>query len=133
MSEKPNYNPSQAVLRGAGQLLAYPGHELAHLLLHLLHLPAHVQDDLHAREIDAEVKRIIDESYKTAKDIIDNSRDKLELIANSLLEFETLDGSQVAEIVRTGRRGGRFTRSRFRWVRGIAPPGHRPRIDGRRR
>ncbi|MBI3852356.1 MAG: ATP-dependent zinc metalloprotease FtsH [Verrucomicrobia bacterium] len=56
-----------------------------------------------AQEIDAEVKRIIDEGYKVAKDIIDTNRDKLELIANSLLEYETLDGTQVDEIVRTGR------------------------------
>ena len=38
-----------------------------------------------------------------AKDTIDTHRDKLELIANALLEFETLDGSQVEEIVRTGK------------------------------
>ena len=56
-----------------------------------------------AREIDEEIKRIIDEGYKVAKDIIDTHRDKLELIANSLLEFETLDGTQVDEIIRTGK------------------------------
>jgi cell division protease FtsH len=38
-----------------------------------------------------------------AKDIIDSHRDKLELIAQSLLEFETLDGTQVEEIIRTGK------------------------------
>ena len=56
-----------------------------------------------AQEIDAEVKRIIDEGYRTAKEILDTHREKLELIANSLLEFETLEGAQVQEIVRTGR------------------------------
>jgi len=56
-----------------------------------------------AKEIDTEVKRIISESYQIAKDVIDNGRDKLELIANSLLEHETLDGSQVQEIVSTGK------------------------------
>ncbi|MFO1501272.1 MAG: ATP-dependent zinc metalloprotease FtsH [Verrucomicrobiota bacterium] len=55
-----------------------------------------------AQDIDGEVKRIIDEQYKIAKDIIDTHRDKLELIAQSLLEYETLEGSQVEEIVRTG-------------------------------
>jgi cell division protease FtsH len=55
------------------------------------------------QEIDTEVKRIIDAAYKTAKDIIESHRDKLELIAKSLLEYETLDGSQVEEIVRTGK------------------------------
>jgi cell division protease FtsH len=56
-----------------------------------------------AREIDAEIKRIIDEQYKIAKDLITQNIDKLELIAKSLLEYETLDGAQVEEIVRTGR------------------------------
>jgi cell division protease FtsH len=56
-----------------------------------------------AREIDAEVKRIIDECYATAKASIDNNRDKLELIAKALLEYETLEGGQVEEIIRTGK------------------------------
>jgi cell division protease FtsH len=56
-----------------------------------------------AQEIDTEVKRIIDEEFRIAKDIIYNNRDKLEMIANCLLEFESLDGSQVQEIVRTGK------------------------------
>jgi cell division protease FtsH len=56
-----------------------------------------------AREIDAEIKRIIDEQYKVAHDLIYGNRDKLELIAKSLLEFETLEGAQVEEIVRTGK------------------------------
>jgi len=55
-----------------------------------------------AQEIDAEVKRIVDGAFKTAQELIASNRDKLELIANGLLEYETLDGVQVAEIVRTG-------------------------------
>jgi len=56
-----------------------------------------------AQEIDGEIKRIIDEAYKVARDIIFGNRDKLELIAKSLLDHETLEGSQVEEIVRTGK------------------------------
>jgi len=56
-----------------------------------------------AREIDAEVKKIIDGCYQVARDIIHGNRGKLELIAQSLLEFETLDGPQVEEIIRTGQ------------------------------
>jgi len=56
-----------------------------------------------AREIDAEIKRIIDEQYKIAKDLITQNIDKLELIAKSLLEYETLEGAQVEEICRTGK------------------------------
>jgi len=64
---------------------------------------AKVYSESTAQEIDAEVKRIIDEAYKTAKDLITNNLDKLELIAKSLLEYESLDGTQVEEIVRTGK------------------------------
>jgi cell division protease FtsH len=64
---------------------------------------AKVYSEFTAQEIDAEVKRIIDEAYKTAKDIITTNRDKLELVAKTLLEYETLDGQQVEEIVRTGK------------------------------
>jgi cell division protease FtsH len=56
-----------------------------------------------AEEIDEEVKRFIDEAYRKAKGIIDANRDKLELIASCLLEYETLEGYQVEEIVRTGK------------------------------
>ncbi len=55
-----------------------------------------------AQEIDHEVKRLIDEGYQRARRLIHENRDKLETIANSLLEHETLDGAQVAEIVKTG-------------------------------
>ena len=56
-----------------------------------------------AQEIDDEVHRIIDEAFKRAQQIITQHRDKLELIANALLEYETLEGAQVEEIIRTGR------------------------------
>ncbi len=75
---------------------------------------AKIYSEFTAQEIDGEVKRIIDEQYKVAKDIITSNLDKLELIAKSLLEFETLDGLQVAEIVRTGK----FT-----------PPAPTPHVD----
>jgi len=71
-----------------------------------------------AREIDNEIKRIIDDCYKVAKDLIWEHRDKLEAIAQALLEYETLDGTQVEEIVRTGK----FTPSEPQY-RGGAPVG----------
>jgi cell division protease FtsH len=55
-----------------------------------------------AQSIDSEIKRIIDEGYNTAKTIIETHRDKLELIAKALLEYETLDGQQVSDIVKNG-------------------------------
>ena len=58
--------------------------------------------ELTSQEIDAEVKRIIGENFTRAKEVIDANRDKLELIANALLEYETLEGAQVDDIIRTG-------------------------------
>ena len=55
-----------------------------------------------AQEIDAEVKRITNEAYDRSKTIIEIHRDKLEIIANALLEYESLDGVQVSEIVKSG-------------------------------
>jgi cell division protease FtsH len=55
-----------------------------------------------AQEIDEEVKRIINEAYQRAKSVIESHRDKLEIIANALLEYETLDGDHVKQIVATG-------------------------------
>ena len=56
-----------------------------------------------AQEIDAEVRGIITSCYQRAQQAINDHRDKLEIIANALLEYETLDGVQVADIVNTGR------------------------------
>lgn len=48
-----------------------------------------------AQEIDAEVHRIVTEGYDRARVLIDENLDKLEAIAQGLLEFETLDSSEV--------------------------------------
>jgi cell division protease FtsH len=49
-----------------------------------------------AEEIDAEVRRIIQHAYDTAKRILTENRDKLDAIAQSLIEIETLDAAQFA-------------------------------------
>ncbi len=53
-------------------------------------------------EIDAEVKRLIDSAYQRAKDLIRQHRDTLVKIAEALLEYETLDGNQVKDLVKLG-------------------------------
>lgn len=55
-----------------------------------------------AQMIDREVRRIIDDGYNTSKNILMENRDKLDLLANALLEFETLDGAQVRELLEQG-------------------------------
>ena len=56
-----------------------------------------------SREIDEEVRSIIDASYARAKDIIIQHRDKLVAMAEALIEYETLDALQIQEIVETGK------------------------------
>jgi cell division protease FtsH len=56
-----------------------------------------------AQKIDEEVKRLIDESYAQAKDVLLKHKDKLDAIALALLEYETLDGSHIKEIMAHGR------------------------------
>lgn len=55
-----------------------------------------------ARVIDSEIKRFIDDAYETATRILNEGRDKVELIAKALLEFETLDASHLRDLIEFG-------------------------------
>jgi len=55
-----------------------------------------------SRVIDAEVKKLIDEQYTRAKEIILAHRVALDKITEALLEFETIDGKHVNEILEFG-------------------------------
>jgi cell division protease FtsH len=59
--------------------------------------------ELTAQEIDTEVRKIIDEQFERAKEIVHANRDKIEIVVNGLMEFETLEGSQVRDILEHGR------------------------------
>jgi cell division protease FtsH len=56
-----------------------------------------------AQEIDREVRKLIDDATARATELVMKHRDKVEIIAKALLEFETLDGKQIREIIETGR------------------------------
>ena len=53
-----------------------------------------------SKEIDAEVKKLIDSAYAEARDIITSNRDRLEALAKTLLEKETMDGRDVEEMLK---------------------------------
>lgn len=55
-----------------------------------------------ARKIDQEIHRIIDEQYLRAKEIVGQHRAALDKIAEALLEYETIDGKHVMEILEHG-------------------------------
>jgi cell division protease FtsH len=60
-----------------------------------------------AIEIDAEIRRIIQESYQKAKDLLKKNLGLLHKVAQMLLEKEVLDGSEIDAIVREfGGNGG---------------------------
>jgi cell division protease FtsH len=52
-----------------------------------------------AREIDAEVRRIVADAHQRARGIISDRRDTLEQIARRLLEKEVIEGPELLEIV----------------------------------
>ena len=52
-----------------------------------------------AQEIDAEISRIINEGYAKALKIIADHKDALQRLTDALLEFETIDGSEVEMLV----------------------------------
>ncbi|MRG88193.1 ATP-dependent zinc metalloprotease FtsH [Salinibacillus xinjiangensis] len=56
-----------------------------------------------AYEIDTEVQNIILECYDRAKTILTDNKDKLDLIANTLLDVETLDAHQIKGLFEDGR------------------------------
>jgi len=58
--------------------------------------------DAIAYEIDLEIQRIIKECYARAKKILMEHRDKLDLIATTLLEVETLDADQINYLIEHG-------------------------------
>jgi cell division protease FtsH len=58
--------------------------------------------DAIAFEIDLEVQRIIKESYERAREILTENRDKLDLIAKTLLEVETLNAEQIKYLIDNG-------------------------------
>ena len=55
-----------------------------------------------AHEIDKEVRKIIDECYKEATRILKENQDLIKLIADTLLEYETITKEQIDSLVETG-------------------------------
>src|SRR3954447_6465740 len=58
--------------------------------------------DAIAYEIDLEIQRIVKECYEKARRVLTEHRDKLDIIANTLLKVETLDAEQIKHLVDHG-------------------------------
>jgi cell division protease FtsH len=51
------------------------------------------------QQVDAEIRRIIDQQYRLARKLIEENRDKVETMAKALLEWETIDAEQIEDIM----------------------------------
>src|SRR5690606_14686925 len=52
-----------------------------------------------AKLIDQEVRSIIDHCYGTAKQLLTENRDKLDMMAEALMKYETIDAEQIDDIM----------------------------------
>jgi cell division protease FtsH len=80
-----------------------------------------------SRKIDGEIKRLVEAGFGEAQDILERKRADLELLAKSLLEFETLTGDEIKDLL-AGKRPNRESVIEPVAPRGSAvPPAGKPR------
>jgi cell division protease FtsH len=53
--------------------------------------------------IDSEIRTLVDSAHARATEILKTNEDKLHLLANALLEFETLTGDEIKELLDSGK------------------------------
>jgi cell division protease FtsH len=63
-----------------------------------------------AHIIDEEVRKIVDRNYARAREILETNLDKLHLMSEALIKYETLDGEQIDDIME-----GRVPRAPLDW------------------
>lgn len=51
------------------------------------------------QKVDIQIRKIIDEQYAVARSILENNREKVEIMTKALLEWETIDADQINDIV----------------------------------
>ena len=59
----------------------------------------HYSEDT-SREIDQEVRRILNDAYSNAKKLLEDNRDILESMKDALMEYETIDADQVDDLMK---------------------------------
>jgi cell division protease FtsH len=75
---------------GSGQGTVFLGREISEQRNYSEH---------YAHQIDDEIKRILDDAYQTAKNILSENRDKMETLVEVLMERETLTAEEFVEII----------------------------------
>ncbi len=61
--------------------------------------PSKAMSDETALAIDKEVRSIIDECYESARSLLEEHRSKMDMMAEALMQFETIDAGQIDEIM----------------------------------
>ena len=59
-----------------------------------------------SRKIDTEIRRLVEAGFAEAQQILNDKRDDLETLAKGLLEFETLTGDEIKDLI-AGKRPSR--------------------------
>jgi cell division protease FtsH len=98
----------------AGQELIFLGREVNRTDTH---------SEKTAEQIDTEIDKILTEAHETAANILKDHRDRLELIAELLIKYETLDGEQVMEILKTGQAPEELVKNGNGHTEQVAPAG----------
>jgi cell division protease FtsH len=78
------------VLVGDQREEVFLGHTLGH---------ENKNSDALSEKIDAEVRKLVDEGYSTAQKILTENMKKLHLLAENLLEYETLTGDEIRNLM----------------------------------
>ncbi|PWK92996.1 ATP-dependent zinc metalloprotease FtsH [Fulvimonas soli] len=82
-----------------------------------------------ARKIDEEVRSILDQAYARTKQLLTENIDKLHLMADALLQYETIDAHQIDEIMAGRVPGPPADWSKTGTTTGTVPPPPPPRGD----
>jgi cell division protease FtsH len=61
--------------------------------------PAKTISEVTQQKVDAEIRRILDEQYALARKLLEENRDKVEMMTKTLLEWETIDADQIDDIM----------------------------------
>jgi cell division protease FtsH len=77
------------------------------------------------RKVDSVIRRIIDEQYTIARDLIEDNKDKMHAMAQALLEWETIDSDQIDDIM-----AGKPPRMPKDWTPSSARPNGTPPTVG---
>ena len=79
-----------------------------------------------ANLVDSEIRDIVDTAYKRAKKILEDNRDDLDKLANGLLEYETLSGDEIRDLLA----GKKIHRANEKAAQASAPTGSVPTGGG---